>query len=278
MAAQQRVPVKLRHDLAGLWPSQIASQWYCEIKTHLAHTHPDAMLADARATAEGDAGHDALAAVGVPIEDEDVRQALATGEPMRVFEMGLEAKFDGVSIRGRADMVDVAANAARMVYEFKFSRSTGVWPSYHAQLSTYGLMLHALGIDTAALVTAAVVFPRHPEDDTRADALARLAAGGVLGEVERLSHMGRDEILAHGLEALTLRRQDYRIGLRRFDRTRASADMRWALQYWRGERAPVATDASVGKCRACPANAARLCGEALAPPREERGRASSGVP
>ena len=89
MAAQQRAPVTLRHGLARLWPSQIASQWYGEMKTHLAHLHPEAMRPDAHAPAQGEAGHDALAALGVPVAEDDVQEALATGEPVRIFEARL---------------------------------------------------------------------------------------------------------------------------------------------------------------------------------------------
>lgn len=254
----------LRHGLEVLWPSKIAGQWYCELKTHLEHAHPELEVAS-DALEDGEAAHEALAAGAEPVTDDQIRAAIEAGAEMRVFEWALEAEHAGVRIRGKPDMLDIAGTRARLLYEFKFSRSSGIWPTYHAQARVYGQMLAAAGLDTEELVTAVAVFRPLARDERRAEAVARLAEGGVLDELERVARMGREEMLAHDLQELTLRRQDFRIGLARFDPRLAAANLDWALAYWRGAREPVATFATAGKCRACPVNAADLCAEALAP-------------
>ena len=260
----------LRHGRALLWPSTIAGQWYCELKTHLEHAHPE-LLVDAAALDDGTEGHGALAGAGVPATPVEIAAAVAAGEEVQAFEWLLEGAHGGVPIRGKPDLVDAAGGAARLVYEFKFSRSDRVWPSQHVQARVYGRLLELAGLDVRDLVTVIVLFPPLPRDladdplRAREAAVARLADAGTLDDVERLARHGRDEILRHGHEELTLRRQDFRLGLARYDPRLAQANLDWALAYWRGEREPVANAGIPGKCRACPVNAAGLCADALAP-------------
>lgn len=276
--------VPLRHGLETLWPSVIADQWYCELKTHLKYEHPELEFKFAALDDGGD-GHAAIASIGVPTPADVIEADLAAGKPVEVFEWILEGEVDGVKIRGKPDLIDVAKREARLVYEFKFSRSDKFWPSYDVQAWIYALLLGANGFAVDKAVTAIVLFPSFSvggglDEAARGKAaiVQSMATDGTLAEIVDECKRGRTALLQSGATTRLLEFDECKVRLQRFDAAKATEKIRWAWGYWTGEREPLPVTKTPGKCRACPMNAAKLCNSALAPPhdsfsvRRNRGR------
>lgn len=259
-----RRPV-LRFGREVLWPSTIASQWYCELKTHLEHEHPEVELRF-QAMDDGENAHAAVASVATPTPTEVIEANLQSGKAVEVFEWILEARRGDVLIRGKPDLIDVAKRQARVAYELKFSRSDKVWPSQEIQAKLYGWLLQENGFDTSELTTAIVLFPPIAREAdlrglgaTKAAALEILAADGMLDALIKRVKRERARLLKTGDDVTMIAHEGTTIQLARYDHEAAVKKLDWALQYWRGEREPLPVTRSPGKCSACPMNAASLC-------------------
>lgn len=265
-------PSMLRFGRQVLWPSTLASQWYCELKTHLEHAHPE-VATRWSAIHDGEAAHDAVASVGVPTPTEVIESYLKTGKSVQVFEWILEAERAGILVRGKPDLIDVSKRKARVAYELKFSRSDSIWPSQEVQAKIYGWLLHANGFATDQLVTAIVLFPPLAREGdlrslgaTKPAAVERLATDGMLDALAKRIQQERSRLLKSGDKVSLFAHEDATIQLARYDHDDAQSKLDWALEYWRSARDPLPVTRMPGKCRARPMNAADLCSTALAPP------------
>jgi hypothetical protein len=246
--------------------STLSNQFYCEMQVHLARSH--ALRTESAELAAGAAGHAVFEAEAVEITQDEIQQAITAGEPLELVEMPLSSEIHGVRLVGRADRIHLEGRRARLVLEFKFSGRRELFPSHVVQVEAYGRMLEANGFQVDGLLYGVAVLPRGRKVT---DGLAALiadraleAAREGLSATDRRTGVGMPDPLA----GLTYRRIDddaFGLWVFRHHRGRAERDLQWALSYWTGQRPPEGTS-SRGKCRACPFNAAMLCGVATASP------------
>ena len=103
----ERTIAPLRYELPYVSPSAVADQMYCEYKVHLAHTHPEVIVA-VEAIEAGEQGHASLVADAEPITPEEIEKAVAAGRQLVVCEWTLEGIVHDVTLRGRPDLLSVA--------------------------------------------------------------------------------------------------------------------------------------------------------------------------
>lgn len=252
--------------------STLAQQYYCDQQVHLGTQHE--VRVSSRALSEGSAGHAVLESAAEPITDAEISRRIASGESMGLVEVPMTARIDGIDVFGRADRVQLEGRRAEVLLEFKFSSRRELFPSHVAQVQGYGELLSASGFETDRLVHAVAVIDRGNRGapaaslaDELAAAARRLAGHSSDGRKSDRAPAPRSSRGVDPFEGLSVRRLDadnFALHVFSHDPSSATRTLRWALSYWKGERAPVPTD-SPGKCRACPFNAAGLCEFALAP-------------
>ncbi|MFC2008475.1 hypothetical protein ACFLUT_00260 [Chloroflexota bacterium] len=210
--------------------SAIAQQFYCEMALHLSILRP---MRPTREMQSGTAGHEAVAALGVPMtHEESIAQAIVEREkPLCIYEFRIGWEHNGVPIVGFVDEAWFQGGAVEMVAERKFSRSLGIYAPYHIQAGLYCLGLGEMGFDTGHAQYCVTVFRRECHDcEKLGEGICPLQSGETSSyECERGA--GVRECFPFGGEKTT-------------------SDLEWALDYWTYEREPE-PDPGPRKCRAC---------------------------
>src|SRR5262245_6574478 len=111
---------ELRYGLACLWPSEMASQFYCEYKVHLQRSHPE-VIVELPALEWGELSHTGLVSVAKPITQDEIAKAIRDGKELAICEWTLEGRFRDAPIRGRPDFFAFHGKKARMLLDFKFT-------------------------------------------------------------------------------------------------------------------------------------------------------------
>ncbi|MBI5516604.1 MAG: hypothetical protein HY909_22660 [Deltaproteobacteria bacterium] len=240
--------------------STLAGQYYCDLQVHLGRTH-DVQTHTAELAA-GAAGHAAFEADAEVISPEEIAEALDAGKTLELVEHTVGSELEGVRLVGRADRVVLQGRSAKLVLEFKFSAQRELRPTHVVQVEAYGRLLEASGFAVDGLLLAVCVLPR---GQAVSEALARAIVAKALEATPRArdTATGRSG-MPDPLEGLGPRRvteEAFTLWVFPHLPGKTARDLTWALSYWTGARAPEAT-AHPGKCRACPFNAAGLCGEA----------------
>jgi hypothetical protein len=210
--------------------SSIAQQFYCEMALHLSILRP---LRPTREMQSGTAGHEAVAALGVPMtHEESIEQAIVEREkPLCIYEFKIGWEHEGVPILGFVDEAWFQEGAVERLAERKFSRSLGIYRPYHVQAALYCLGLGEMGFDTGHTQYCITVFRRDCHDcDRLGDGDCPLQAGES-SSYECEKGAGISDCFP-------------------FDREKATSDLEWALGYWRYDREPLASP-SPRKCRSC---------------------------
>ncbi len=227
-----------RHTVAV---SSIAQQFYCEKAVQLGIERP---LAPTQEMRNGTTGHEAVAALGVPMTHEEaVSQALVEREkPLCIYEFRIGWQHNGVTVTGFVDEAWFRGGGVDLVAERKFSGSLGVYSTYHVQAGLYCLGLGEMGFDTSSTLYRINVFKRECYN------CDRLASGDCA-------------ILSGETASYTCERGSCISQSFPFDREQVQNDLDWALQFWTGEREAQPTT-SEARCRAC--RYKRVCDSSLA--------------
>ncbi len=209
----------------------IAQQFYCEKAVALSIERP---LAPSRSMRNGVAGHEAVAALGVTMtQEEAVAAAVLTREqPICVYEFRIGWQHDdGVTLLGFVDEAWFRDGHVELVAERKFSSNPGIHAPYHVQAGLYCLGLGAMGLNTDQSSYRISVFSRECYD------CSRLISGTcpVLSGESATFSCERGACISQVFS---------------FDRETVLRDLNWALQFWKGEREAEPTS-SAAKCRVC---------------------------
>ena len=210
--------------------SSIAQQFYCEMALHLSLLRP---MRPTREMQSGTAGHEAVAALGVPMtHEESIEQAIAEREkPLCIYEFRIGWEHGAVPILGFVDEAWFRGGSVEMVAERKFSRSLGIYEPYHVQAGLYCLGLGEMGFDTSHAQYCITVFRRKCHDcDMLGSGDCPLQTGGTPSY-----ECGRGA----GISACYP-----------FDSEKTVSSLEWALGYWTYDREPVATPGP-RKCQSC---------------------------
>ena len=265
----------LRYGLQYLWPSEIAEQFYCEYKVHLHRLHPEVRL-EMAPLERGEASHAALAGQAEPVTAAQIEEAIQAGKQLALCEWVLEGTFAGVRIRGRPDVFAFAGKTARLVLDFKFSAGQRPFRDQAVQAETYAVLAASVGFAADELCFGIVLFPTSGltgREAARAkeDMLRMLNEQGALARVYERCEQARQQLLRGQMVSIAVAGVGWKAFLYRYDPARAARNLRWALDFWLGERGPLPVgelpwDRWPRKCFACPFNAAGLCEYALQAP------------
>lgn len=228
--ASREKPADLRFGRRTVAISTIAQQFYCEKAVQFGCERP---LPPTQSMKDGSAGHDVVAALGVPMtHGEAVLQAVIQREaPLCIYEFRIAWEHDGVSVTGLVDEAWFRGGDVELVAERKFSGRPGIYHSYRVQAGLYCLGLGEMGFGTADALYRVSVFQRGCHE---CESLASGDCPVLIGESSHAAGCqgaGVSEVFP-------------------FDREETTRDLDWALQFWRNGREAEATT-SPGRCRVC---------------------------
>jgi hypothetical protein len=146
--------------------------------------------------------------------------------------MFLLANYNGVRLAGKPDSVLFSHGLPLVVFEYKFSRSSEAYPSYHVQAQTYGVLLENMGFDTSRLFYAIVVA------DPKAKGSRELRQNVV------------HTVIRNGPKEAVHSINDAKIYYNKFNRVIAEKDLAWALEFLSKSREAQPTG-NQNKCARC---------------------------
>lgn len=263
---------KLRHGLNCLWPSEIADQFYCEYKVHLARLHPEVQI-ELPSLEIGEASHAALTRQAAPITRGEIERSIREGKKLAICEWMLEGHLDGVRIRGRPDFFAFEGKNALLLLDFKFSAAKKPFRSHEVQAQTYSLLTQSMEFATEQLCFGIVLCPTAGHGSSLQDATQMKTAmrqsfneDGTLRQISEQCERARKDLLASRTKMTTIEADGLKVFLFRYDPSKAAKDLTWAFGYWRQQREPVPVKRFPNKCFACALNAVGLCQHALREP------------
>ncbi|MGD0645307.1 MAG: PD-(D/E)XK nuclease family protein [Candidatus Bathyarchaeia archaeon] len=229
LSQKQSEKGELRFNRYFVIASDIAGQYYCEKKVEMQYLHGKV---ETEAKNIGTEAHEKLTEDSVKVKREELWQKIYEPEPVFALEMFLLANYDGVLLAGKPDSVLFTGGFPLVVFEYKFSRSSVAYPSYHVQAQTYGLLLENMGFDTSRLFYAIVVA------DPKTKGSRKLRQNVV------------NTIISNGPREAVHSINDAKIYYNKFNRVNAEKDLAWALQFWSKNREAQPTS-NQNKCARC---------------------------
>jgi CRISPR/Cas system-associated exonuclease Cas4 (RecB family) len=220
---------RLRFGRSVIVASDIAEQFYCEKKVEMEYFHGEV---ETEAKNIGTEAHEKLTEGSVKVKREQLWQDIYGDRPILALEMFLLAKYGDVFLAGKPDSVLFARGFPRVVFEYKFSKSSVDYLSYHVQAQTYGILLENMGFDTSKLFYAIVV------------------AGPKTKGSRELRQNVVHTVTSRDLREATYSIDDAKIYLCRFNRVSAEKNLAWALEFWRSNREAESTS-NQNKCARC---------------------------
>ena len=226
---QQHPSGRLRFDRSLVIASDVASQFYCEKKVEMQYLHGKV---ETEAKTVGTQAHLNLTQDSVKVKRAELWRKIYGAKPVFALEMFLLAKYGDVLLAGKPDSVFFKQGSPLVVFEYKFSRSSVAYPSYHVQAQTYGVLLANMGFDTSQLFYAIVVADPETKGSRQ---LRRDVVHTVVANPAKTA--------LHSIEGA-------KIYVNKLDFVCAEMDLRWALEYWKQTREAKATT-SQSKCDRC---------------------------
>lgn len=219
----------LRLDQAFVTASQIADQYFCEMKLEMIYEHGEIETEPKRTGSEG---HETLQTESIPSTWEEVFQKVVSGGAVVAQELPLIAKHEGLVLAGRPDITVFKDKRPLLILECKFTKSRTPQNSHHVQVGVYAKLLENMGFDSSQLRYAiALVSPELKTDPTLFTRLLKTSAE-MASLPSRLEFEGGIMCQYH------------------YDSEKALADIEWALEYWKHNRDAIPTR-NPNKCRSC---------------------------
>ncbi|MFC1871659.1 hypothetical protein ACFLYF_04590 [Chloroflexota bacterium] len=220
----------LRFGRSTVSISSIASQYYCEKKLELRNEHP---LPPTKTMIKGEAGHEAVTTLAVPIsKEESIQEAWEPREkPLCIYEFSIGWIHNGVPIIGLVDEAWFRGGTVDIVVERKFSNNLSVYSPYHVQAQLYCLGLGEMGFDNKSTHYRIMVCKRSCIECVK---LKDNTCG--------ISNTEKTEFQCNSGGAIAYSYP--------FNKDKIVKDLDWALDYWTGRREAVPTK-NRAKCRVC---------------------------
>jgi CRISPR/Cas system-associated exonuclease Cas4 (RecB family) len=229
LSQKQREKGELRFNRSFVIASDIAGQYYCEKKIEMQYLHGKV---ETESKSIGTRAHEKLTEDTVKVQRSELWKKICGLEPVFALEMFLLAEYNGVLLAGKPDSVLFNGGFPLVVFEYKFSKSSEAYPSYHVQAQTYGVLLENMGFDTSRLFYAIVV----ADPETKGNRELRQNA-------VRTVVTNRSKIALHSIDGA-------KIYVNKFNRACAEMDLQWALAYWKQIREAKPTT-NQNKCTKC---------------------------
>jgi len=225
---------KLRFEVQAIPASSIAKQYYCEKKVELAYEYGEE---ETKEILLGREAHEKLLEGTIKTKMEFLWAEISSGLQVKVREMPLLGKYKDIYLIGMPDAVIFKDGEAKLVIEYKFTKSRYPWHDHHVQARIYCLLLHLIGFRTENLRYALILAPQEckglPE----------------IRSIERsILNSNGEEIIEKKIAG-----QIIRAFVTAFKIEEAKKELDWALQYWLKERDAIPTRRP-NKCRICSFN------------------------
>lgn len=220
---------ELRFNRSVIIASDVAQQYFCEKKVEMKCLHGE-IETDEKII--GSIAHERLLEGSEQVRREELWEKIYGEKPILALELLLLARHNEIVLAGRPDSVMFRRGSPLLVFEYKFSKSTVAYRSYHVQAKTYGILLGNMGFDVSRLFYAIVVADPEARNDRR-----------LKQEVVRA-------IGTNGPKEAVLNIRNAVIYVQRFDKDDAEKDLDWAIEFWKGSRDAVITS-NPKKCVKC---------------------------
>ncbi len=225
--------VEVRHGKKNVAISEIAQQFFCEMKVHLKYTSGDV---ESDETKVGKEIHMELLKGQKMMLDETLSKIHA-GEPLHVSNFPVIALVDGVVITGIVDAVLFRESRPEYIVELKTGRGLKVFKDNFVQVRAYTLALERMGFDCSESKMVLIKVRRSLRDPSLINEIL---------ETLMLELHPKDIFPDYG--------QKFVVAIIEFtdkEREKAIEEVKWALKYWLGKRDPVPTT-NANKCHSCP--------------------------
>jgi CRISPR/Cas system-associated exonuclease Cas4 (RecB family) len=219
----------LRFNSSFIIASDIAEQFFCEKKVEMRYVHGDV---ETEAKTIGTEAHEKLLQDSVKIKREELWQEIYGKEQIFALEMHLLAKHKEVVLAGRPDSVLFQNGYPLIVFEYKFTKSTTAYMTYHVQARTYGILLRDMGFDISRLFYAIVLADPKVRND------------------KHLKQKVVNAVINNGPKEAALKIKNVIIYLHKFNQNDAGKDLDWAIEFWKNSREATPTNNS-NKCKNC---------------------------
>ena len=220
---------ELRFSRCTVRASDVAGQYYCEKKIEMEYLYGEV---ETETKIQGTEAHENLLLGSEAVDQETIWKAVYGKEPVLALEWLLLAEYNDIILAGQPDSVLFENGFPLIVFEYKFSRSKRVYPSYHVQAGFYGLLLKSIGFDTGKLFYGIVVADRRAKDDSN------------------LKDNVFEAVKKNGLKKAILPIENAVVYLNKFNEQEAKSRLEWAIQFWKEEREAIST-VNRNKCRIC---------------------------
>jgi len=212
----------LKFDRPYLIVSDIASQFYSEAKLEL-----DYVLGKIKTEAqkEGARLHERMAEDGVVVKFRELMKKIPQAEEIVIMEALFLMKFDSNIIVGKPDVIIFKRGIPIFLFEYKFSKYSITFPNQRVQAQIYCQILKEVGYNTDLLCYGIILAPR---DTTKKSNNVKNIPRKVLQRIDLSSLIQEQE--------QEIRFDQIKVFLYKFDSEKAETDLKWALEYWKGER------------------------------------------
>jgi hypothetical protein len=228
-----RGPPIYRHGQSFVKTSDLAKQYFCELKLHFDMTRGEVPT-------EGKIQGTKIHSEALPMEKVSLEQLKGDIEtkPLLVSSFLLAAKLEELVMAGVPDAIVTSKEIPRFLIELKTTKGeTGrLWESEAVQVRAYGLLLDGMGFDCSSLKLAVVKTGQSPLPHQDRRVLIRRIIEALLGNSQaELESEHKGQLKVFGLP---------------YSRAEATKDVLLAQDYWLCKREAIPTN-SIGKCRRC---------------------------
>jgi hypothetical protein len=226
---QRKCKGELRFNRLFIIASDIAQQYFCEKKVEMQYLHGEV---ETEEKIIGTEAHEKLLEGSEQIKRRELWQKIYGRKPVFALEMLLLTRYKDVVLAGRPDSVIFQGGIPLVVFEYKFSKSTTDYASYHVQARVYGILLRNMGFETSRLFYAIVIAdPKARHDEGLTEKVVK--AVGKNGPKEAVLNIGNAVIY-----------------VQKFNEDEAKKDLDWAIEFWKNSREAVMTS-NPNKCKNC---------------------------
>jgi hypothetical protein len=225
-------PPIYRNGQSFVKASDLAKQYFCELKLHLDMTRAEVPT---ESKIQGKKMHsEALAMEKVSLEQ---LKSDIESKPLLISSFLLVAKLEELVIAGVPDAIITSREMPRFLIELKTTKGeTGrLWESEAVQVRTYGLLLDGMGFDCSSLRLAIVKTNQSPLFYQDRHMLMRRIIEALLGDSHVVKSEHEGQLKVFGLP---------------YSRAEAKKDVLLAQDYWLCKREAIPTS-SIGRCRKC---------------------------
>lgn len=219
--------------------NEIAEQFYCEVKLKMMFLYGEIKTEE---MVIGREAHERLVEGALKIGEREAWKGLLTKDSFGLAEILFLAKYKNVFIKGRPDGIFFKKGIPMLIFEFKFSNYRKVFPSYHIQAQTYGILLRELGFKTTELYYVIITAPLNMRNNRKVKSIIYF----------RILNSFLGEFLLNK-EKKTYEIHNFNLSFYKFNPIEAEQKLDWALEFWKNERDAIPTD-NTNKCKRCKYN------------------------